>query len=734
MGPATTAAIPSHLRRPERAVKFARSATALGEDVVSLPAPLTESPPADRFCDVVLTGGVASGVVYPWAVLEIAREFRLRHIGGTSVGAMAACLAAAAEYGRRNGHPNAFEVLRRAPGELAECADDPQGRTRMLRLFQPAPQGRRLFGLFVEAVRQVQVRPSEASPSAASPSGRIRALLQAVAGAYRRELLVGALLGALVAVHAAVGIGMALAWLTGVPGGFDAFTAAWSAREWVFGAGALAWMAAAAAAGAVLAVGLALVREVRHGIIGNDLGLCRGGPVEGFDADRDPGLVQWLHDGVQAAAGLGEDDPPLTFGDLWQAPLAPGVEAPRAQREAATDARARSIDLQVITTNVTHGRPYRLPGPDPTSRLFFLKDDVAKFFPPAVVEALVRTAEPYRPKADSDPPVDATNAEFLELPSADLPIVVAARLSLSFPILFSAVPLYAIDYEMRGPRDPKGTGVPRNLKRCWFSDGGICSNFPIHLFDAAIPRWPTFGLWLGRRSPERPDEPVWMPDLPREGWGDHRQRFDPQDRMPVGSLAAGPRGPWSMLLGFIGAIVTSAKDWQDHTAMRMPHVRNRIARLQLVAGEGELNIAMSRADILRMAAEYGTASGRLVCERWAGDPDLAPRRAWREQRWIRLHTLIDGLREFLAGAASGSLHARHAEPIDAAVDAATRGVGDEPPLRDLDRDVSLDAAQARALRRARDAVLELERELARDSTRQPYRPYPRPELRMRPPL
>ena len=34
-----------------------------GEDVVEVPEPLTERPPPDRFCDLVLTGGVASGVV-----------------------------------------------------------------------------------------------------------------------------------------------------------------------------------------------------------------------------------------------------------------------------------------------------------------------------------------------------------------------------------------------------------------------------------------------------------------------------------------------------------------------------------------------------------------------------------------------------------------------------------------------------------------------------------------------
>ena len=56
--------------------------------------PLTR-PPLDRYCDVVLDGGVINGVVYPGFLIEIARKFRFRSLGGTSVGAIAASLAAA---------------------------------------------------------------------------------------------------------------------------------------------------------------------------------------------------------------------------------------------------------------------------------------------------------------------------------------------------------------------------------------------------------------------------------------------------------------------------------------------------------------------------------------------------------------------------------------------------------------------------------------------------------------
>lgn len=38
-------------------------------------------------CDLVMKGGITSGIVYPLAVVEISKAFRLRSIGGTSAGA-----------------------------------------------------------------------------------------------------------------------------------------------------------------------------------------------------------------------------------------------------------------------------------------------------------------------------------------------------------------------------------------------------------------------------------------------------------------------------------------------------------------------------------------------------------------------------------------------------------------------------------------------------------------------
>ena len=45
---------------------------------------------ATRYCDLVMKGGITSGIVYPNAVLALARDFRFKNIGGTSAGAIAA--------------------------------------------------------------------------------------------------------------------------------------------------------------------------------------------------------------------------------------------------------------------------------------------------------------------------------------------------------------------------------------------------------------------------------------------------------------------------------------------------------------------------------------------------------------------------------------------------------------------------------------------------------------------
>jgi len=105
---------------------------------------------------------------------------------------------------------------------------------------------------------------------------------------------------------------------------------------------------------------------------------------------------------------------------------------------------------------------------------------------------------------------DVTQQEMLVLPD-DLhkygrdpdtfPVARAARMSMSIPYFFEPVEL-----DITNPETGK-----RGRRKCYIVDGGLLSNFPVWLFDAAIgqaPRWPTYGFKLvepdsGKPSPSK---------------------------------------------------------------------------------------------------------------------------------------------------------------------------------------------------------------------------------------
>ena len=700
-----------------------------GDDVSPTPAPVDEEPPMDRFCDLVLTGGVASGVVYPWAIVELARHFRFRNIGGTSVGAMAAALAAAAEYGRRTGFEAPFEPLRRIPAALGEVL--PDGRTRMLSLFQPCVNGGRLIELWGKVGCGCGDAPTAPGKSGFTWTRIVKETLRT----YRRPALAGALAGLILA-------SLPLLIFRRVPTGIEPVQLALGVVA------AVATIVLAVLLGAVIFLLLSLWCDVKHGLIENGYGLCKGGTLEALGPEGErPGLTQWLHEGIQLSAGLKKKDRPLTFRDLWNSPAFPG--AARQHCGPLDPASRRSINLQTITTNLSHERPYRLPLEDRSSWLYFKPGELKDFFPPDVLDALTRCARPYHPLSDSDPPPERVPAGLLELPGADLPLVVAARLSLSFPLLFSAVPLWAVDYE--APREQ------RTLRRCQFTDGGASSNFPIHLFDVSVPRWPTFGLWLDRKGGHRPKQEVWLPESLDRGRGDEWNRFDPLSKIeqpvaaqdqtgnspknvgkqkalhilartnPAGAAQSDDTLTTKHFFGFIGAIAKSAVDWRDRTGLRLPHVRNRVARLKLGEGEGGLNIGMPRKQILEMAYRYGTLAGQTFAQEYVAPPGAGPAPVWTEHRWVRMELLVAGLRERLRALSNSNAWAAHTEPMNQAFAQAST----TSPVRGGKKPLS--TAQADSLRTLL-GELELLGEQLDLAPAQSIKLVPEPELRLRAPL
>jgi deferrochelatase/peroxidase EfeB/predicted acylesterase/phospholipase RssA len=645
----------------------------------------TYTAPNDRFCDIVMEGGVTSGIIYASAVAELAKSYRFSSIGGSSIGAFAAALTAAAEYSRRRGSNDGFKLMEKLPTELAE--EDDQSETRLMRMFRPQDGTRRLFKIFLASLD----RKSTFSRLACG-------LMEAVRQYWRAVLL------ALVATAVLVLSGpLVLTWLgssTPPPYGFDLRVV--GVGSWV-----LALLIALVFA-AALALLLGIAWDFRRELVPNGFGLCRGWSEE--ERMDSPDLTGFLHASIQLAAGRNPiDDQPLTFADLRDAP----GRATNVLGQPSSGDAPPSINLQVYSTNLAHGRPYRFPldPADDMGRLFFRVDDLKPYFPQPILNHLVGYALPYRPQTFSDPKVSAETEQYLELPRDQLPIVVAARLAMSFPLLISAVPLWAIDYEAPIKR--------RWFARCWMSDGGLCSNFPIHLFDSFVPKWPTFGVALQNRGKYRPDECVWLPEKHYEGRGDTWDRFA-DSKQPLGRLA-----------GFLVSLWLAAWRWNDTTMMRMPGVRDRVVRIFLEEGEGGVNIKMSKQAIDALTEKYGKPAAGAFLRKFADDGSPG----WPEHRWVRFNRLLIALRQQIEGFKFAADLDRYTQPLSAQIEKSRKTA----PLRGSARgcpapsEQPLGHDQARELEGLLAAFSELEASFHKAGDHEPYVAMPRPSLRVRHP-
>lgn len=562
-----------------------------------------------RYCDLVMKGGITSGIVYPPLVAELAKHYCFKNIGGTSAGAIAAAAAAAAEFRRRNGGPNAEfpSRLGELPGQLAE----PVGRqSRLFSLFQPERGGcRRLFRVLVTALN--------------------------VSGTWRRvaQVFLGFLVGYWLATLASVAGAVVLGLYVGI------------------GVGLLGLPILL-----VVTTGIWVYADFTRGLVANGYGMCSGMTALGYKTEA---LTPWLHELIQDLAGkpLAE---PLTFEDLWHAPGFPptGISIPKG-------IDVRSIDLRMFTTNLSTGRPFVLPLTNETCRLFFQPDELARFIPKDVMDHIRSSSVPYAPASESDPPynmMEEAGLDLWELPAGKWPVVLAARISLGFPLLFSAVPLWAINYDPPPQR--------RTFKRCLFSDGGISSNFPVHMFDGLLPLWPTFGVQLEPALQDRRG-PVYLPESYFKGYGERWNRFDDGSN------------PGRRMGGFLIGIVSAMQNWIDNTNARMPGVRDRVVRVRLGPNEGGLNLKMPDT-VMQGLARKGTEAAKELLTQFA---DQSP--GWRNQRWVRLrvalHTLHSRFRELrVVLSTSDADGGSYTDLIDTATK-HTMG-GEHSPLGDDERD------------------------------------------------
>lgn len=623
-------------------------------------------------CDLIMKGGVTSGLVYPAAIAEIARSYRLRCIGGTSAGAIAAAAAAAMEFGRQTSRDPARQ--RALPDELLQLsnavAEQRDGITRLDAMFS-ADDG--LQPLFADLKRTLR------------GEGAIGLRTIIAAGSSDPWLVpyLATMLGILLAVPLLAG------WLLAVPFQAPVLLALLFSLLTLLAA---AWWVVPAVLGHIATHVAALW-------VNNGLGFATG--MAAADKGHAVPLLQWLHDTLQRLSGLPETSV-LSFGHLWL-----GHRHDAAQPVAANSEAGREIDLVLVATDLNRLQSVNFPFLPERSRLFIDQRQWQRLFPAPVLAAIRNNSLGPAGKKQVAPDffskvlryreadVEAAAAacgdpqlheNLLLLPdAADIPVIVAVRASLAFPGLFTPLPLLLLHWTM-----VDGQRVAR-FSPILLADGGITSNFPIHLFDAPIPSRPTFAINLlypddiinadpFTGGPRDSDDDSEMEGMAGGGGGAPSVRNDifmPNSNSGRVLLYKAPSAgtPLARFAGLALRVVEAARTWGDVSLYNQPGVRDRIVHVRLTDSEGGFNLGMSPETIAAIAAK-GALAGRVLTSRFhpigPSDP-LHPgqpvRLNWHNHRFVRLRAFL-AAQELLGNRAT----AAWARAIDAGITQSRPGL------------------------------------------------------------
>ena len=588
-----------------------------------------------RECDLVMKGGITSGIVYPPLVYKLHEDnYRFRCIGGTSVGAIAAAVTAAAEYGRACG---GFEKLDKVKAQL--------GSGTFLRdLFQPTRETRPLYNILLNAA---QVKTGKNGNSKKKGLGRkifeiIRKMRQASPLKFVGTSIAGALAG--------IGLVLLIRYLVN-NGSADPNT------------GLIAVLVLFAIVGGVIGYlatviweGRSLYKILTQKVPDNFFGMCTGFKDDSVPRDKEV-LTDWLNDRINDLAAITDEKRPLTFGMLKRKKFAKQQEG------------EEGIQLRMVTSNLSQNQPYVLPFKN--HLLIYKEADFRKFFPTEVVEFM-------KEKAARRPPYDLSELKgYFFLPEADdLPVIVATRLSLSFPLLLCALPLHTIvPKKVEEAKHQATVKLDKDdLKRNWFSDGGIASNFPIQFFDAWLPTRPTFGVNLVslpeesfegnfvddvfglERNKKLKDEfnsPIANPASPAvmEITGDEAgtptsdnniskaiylpKADDPLYTEWVSLTEKKGNEETHSLFKFLWSIFTTAQNYRDNMQAMLPSYRERIVQIRLSDDEGGLNLAMSE-NTISSVMEKGKLAGELLTEF-----------DFQVHQWVRFQVLMSQMEQYM---------------------------------------------------------------------------------------
>ncbi|WP_298922544.1 patatin-like phospholipase family protein [uncultured Roseobacter sp.] len=505
-------------------------------------------------CDLVLKGGVTSGLAYPQAISKIGEHYRLRSIGGTSAGSMAAALAAAAEYRRQTDKNFAgYEKFKVIDAQLA---------SDMRAMLQPSEALAPLYQIGVDYLERDGLGDSflERAKNLWKYYRLLKPYRQDAKPAARRNG--GAVAGGgILASFALGGGGLAGAGLVG-------------------GVGLYA-----------IQVLYKTLRNIQKELQAHDFGVLPG-TTQGDQPKA--AIIDWLADRVDEIAGN------------WPDGMAP--EKPLT----AKDLRSHDIKLSAVTTDLSSRRPFQLPFSF-SEHHYFREHEMNAVIPPRVVRWMIKIAK----GKEKQITIDGRSETLYPLPDYDnFPVILTTRMSMSFPGLIQAVPLWRVDK------------TTKKWARCLFSDGGISSNLPVHMFDDWLPDRPTFAVSLGSYDEERHGRD--------NGSIESRVRFSDK----VQDVLEYPAYRISGILGFLGAMFYSAKDWQDNLQSNLTGFRERVAEILLDKSQGGLNLDMSEEEI-RILQSYGKLAGEKIVSKFDFD----------ENRYRRALSILPILGSNLAGAA-----------------------------------------------------------------------------------
>jgi hypothetical protein len=502
--------------------------------------------------------------------------------------------------------PAGFIGLAQFPERLAELQSD--HRTLLFHLFRPQQRTRRLFALVTGAMELTK----RAGPTLGDKLVLSTRMIWGLVKRTAIRSLLGAAFGVTIVILAILGL---------VAGPANA------------GLRSVVTVALALIAGFVLAISGLLVGAAT-GVLKDIKDLPEAGfGISSGNSDDDLALTPWLYGRFQELAGRPYDDP-LTFGDL----------------------RREGVTLQMMTTNLSRAQPMVMPWDD--FSYFFNSKQYTELFGTTIVNHLLG----HPPPLPSSPEERWRQEVFRESAAAqnlhplpfvhDLPIIVATRMSLSFPLLITAVPLYAVDWtraesahyqdRVRQYRRSNPDARPREAMQSvgqpifdinWFSDGGLTSNLPVQFFDSPLSNRPTFAIDLV--------------EFPR---GDHIPKVDEKANtylrpwwLPPERRAAQWQGSGlSLLAAFGGSLVYTARNWVDEAALVMPGYRERVITIyQDTSTEGGMNLNMPQGAVDRLS-ERGRYAARKLIDSFGPDG-----RGWPQLRWIQFRTATAALTDWL---------------------------------------------------------------------------------------